>query len=139
LIAVSVAVWAQHQLPPEPLAIRMRPHQPLELLDQLSTLAKREFRVEALLESTQPELVQSISLETQRALIREFSEGTTAQLVDQPVHRHRTSCLDQQQREQRTLTRPPEPEALSVPNCLDRAEEPELDRRSRRTAHPLHQ
>ena len=58
------------------------------------------------------------------------------ELVDEAVSRKRLAGVKGEQREQRTLSRPPERDVRAVAGCLDRSEQPQLERvRARSGGH----
>ena len=102
----SGAVEREHQLPPEPLAVRMLADERLELVDELGRAAEREVRLDPLLEREQPQLLQALGLEPQRALVAESANGGP---------RHRSSALAQTIGRRGGPRHAPAPRALVAP------------------------
>ena len=67
-------VEGEHQLLPEPLPERMLADERLELVDELGRAAEREIGLDPPLEREQPQLLEPLGVEPQRALVRELAE-----------------------------------------------------------------
>ena len=72
------AVEREHELAPEPLAVRMLGDQRLELADQARVAAEREVGLDPLLERRQPELLEPAGLDPRERLLAELGQRRPA-------------------------------------------------------------
>ena len=72
------AVEREHQLPAQPLAVRMLGDQRLELADELGVAAEREVGLDPLLERRQPQLLEPRRLDPRERLVVELGQRRPA-------------------------------------------------------------
>ncbi len=71
-------VERQHQLPAQPLALRLLRDQDLELADELGVTAEREVGLDPLLERRQPQILQPPGLDPRERLLAELRQRRPA-------------------------------------------------------------
>ena len=82
------AVEREHQLPAQPLAVRVLRDQRLQLADQLRVAAEREVGLDPLLQRRQPQILQPAGLDARERLLVELGQRRPApqreRLAQQP-------------------------------------------------------
>ena len=59
------SIQGEHQLPPQPFAVRVLADQAFQLVDQLGILAERQVGLDSILERRQPKVLQALGLQSQ--------------------------------------------------------------------------
>ena len=69
------SIQGEHQLPPQPLAVRVLADQAFQLIDQLRILAERQVGLNAIFERRQPKILQALGLQSQGPFVVQPCEG----------------------------------------------------------------
>ncbi len=68
-------IQGEHQLPPQPFAVRVLADQAFQLIDQRGILAERKVGLNSILERRQPKILQTLGLQSQGPFVAHPCEG----------------------------------------------------------------